>query len=49
LVRESDANDVILVQINPTERPDSPRTAAEILDRLNEISFNSPLAKELSG
>jgi NTE family protein len=47
LVRESDANDVILVQINPIERPDPPRTAAEILDRLNEISFNSPLAKEL--
>ena len=47
LVRESDAHDVILVQINPTERPEAPRSAAEILDRLNEISFNSPLAKEL--
>ena len=47
LVRESDAHDTILVQINPTERPEAPRTAAEILNRLNEISFNSPLAKEL--
>jgi NTE family protein len=47
LVRESDAHDSILVQINPTERPDTPRSAAEILDRLNEISFNSPLTKEL--
>ena len=47
LVRESDAHDTILVQINPTERKEVPRTAAEILDRLNEISFNSPLAKEL--
>jgi NTE family protein len=47
LVRESDAHDTILVQINPTERPDLPRTAAEILDRLNKISFSSPLAKEL--
>jgi NTE family protein len=47
LVRESDAHDVILVQINPVERPGTPRTAAEILNRLNEISFNSPLAKEL--
>jgi NTE family protein len=47
LVRESDAHDTILVQINPTERPDLPRTAAEILERLNEISFNSPLAKGL--
>ena len=47
LVRESDANDIILVQINPEKRLQSPRSAAEILDRLNEISFNSPLAKEL--
>ncbi|MGY3237469.1 MULTISPECIES: patatin-like phospholipase family protein [unclassified Bradyrhizobium] len=47
LVRESDAHDTILVQINPTERLEPPRTAAEILNRLNEISFNSPLMKEL--
>jgi NTE family protein len=47
LVRESDAHDTILVQINPTERPEVPRSAAEILNRMNEISFNSPLAKEL--
>jgi len=47
LVRESDAHDTILVQINPTERPGTPYSAAEILNRLNEISFNSPLAKEL--
>jgi NTE family protein len=47
LVRESDAHDTILVQINPRERPDRPRTASEVLDRLNEISFNSPLMKEL--
>lgn len=47
LVRETDARDTILVQINPTERLEEPRTAAEILNRLNEISFNSPLAKEL--
>ena len=47
LVRESDAHDTILVQINPRERRDTPRTASAILDRLNEISFNSPLMKEL--
>src|SRR5580700_7082865 len=47
LIRESDAHDTILVQINPSDRPDTPRSAAEILNRLNEISFNSPLAKEL--
>ncbi len=47
LVRETDAHDSIIIQINPTERPEIPRSAADILNRLNEISFNSPLAKEL--
>jgi NTE family protein len=47
LVRESDAHDTILVQINPRERPETPRSASDILNRLNEISFNSPLMKEL--
>lgn len=47
LVRESDAHDTILVQINPRERADVPRTAQDVLNRLNEISFNSPLMKEL--
>jgi NTE family protein len=47
LVRESDAHDTILVQINPRERLDTPRSATDILNRLNEISFNSPLMKEL--
>jgi NTE family protein len=47
LVRESDASDVILVQINPRERRETPRSANEILNRVNEISFNAPLMKEL--
>jgi len=47
LVRETDGHDTILVQINPRERTDSLRSAADILNRLNEISFNSPLMKEL--
>jgi NTE family protein len=47
LVRETDAHDSILVQINPRERSETPRTAPDILNRLNEISFNSPLMKEL--
>jgi NTE family protein len=47
LVRESDAQDTILVQINPRERTEIPRTAHDVLNRVNEISFNSPLMKEL--
>lgn len=47
LVRECQSEDTILVSINPVERPGTPRTAMEIQNRLNEISFNSPLIKEL--
>lgn len=47
LVRECESQDTILVQINPVERPDIPRSARDILSRLNEVSFNAPLLKEL--
>ena len=47
LVRECTSSDTILVQINPVERADSPRSAREILNRLNEVSFNAVLLKEL--
>lgn len=47
LVAESPAHDLVLVQINPSCRSRVPTTAQEILDRLNEITFNSSLVKEL--
>jgi NTE family protein len=47
LVRESASQDTIIVQINPRERPGTPRSAPEILNRLNEVSFNATLMKEL--
>jgi NTE family protein len=47
LVRECDSQDTILVQINPVERPGTPSSARDILDRLNEVSFNAVLLKEL--
>lgn len=47
LIDESDARDVLLVQINPFYRPDIPKTAYEIENRLNEITFNGSLIKEL--
>ena len=47
LVRECASSDTILVQINPVERADTPRSAREILNRLNEVSFNAVLLKEL--
>ncbi|MGA7384272.1 MAG: patatin-like phospholipase family protein [Methylocella sp.] len=39
--------DIVIVQINPIERDAAPRSAHEIQDRLNEISFNGALLGEL--
>jgi NTE family protein len=47
LVRECDSQDTFLVQINPAERRETPRTAREIASRMNEVSFNAVLLKEL--
>jgi NTE family protein len=38
--------DVLVVQINPLVRQKTPTSSAEILNRLNEITFNSPLIAE---
>jgi NTE family protein len=47
LVRECRSQDTILVQINPIVRDEIPRSARDIMNRLNEVSFNSPLLKEM--
>jgi len=47
LVRECRSRDTILIPINPVERPGTPNTARDILNRLNEVSFNAVLLKEL--
>lgn len=47
LVLECNSRDTILVPINPVERPGTPRSAREILDRINEVAFNSVTLKEL--
>jgi NTE family protein len=39
--------DLLLVQINPLVREDLPDTAQEIIERVNEISFNTALLHEL--
>lgn len=43
----SQSRDILLVQINPVERRETPRTPEEIQDRLNEITFNANLVREL--
>ena len=47
LVLECTSRDTILVPINPIERPGTPRSAREILDRINEVAFNAVTLKEL--
>jgi len=47
LVDECAAGDIVLIQINPFYRPDVPQSAREIQNRLNEITFNTSLLKEL--
>lgn len=44
---ECTSDDILLVQVNPIERKETPRTAQEIQNRLNEITFNASLMKEL--
>lgn len=47
LFYHTESKDVIILHINPIHRPELPTTSAEIADRVNEISFNSSLLKEL--
>ena len=46
LIRGTKTDDVILVQTNPVIREGTPQTAREILNRINEITFNASLLSE---
>ncbi|AVA34679.1 MULTISPECIES: patatin-like phospholipase family protein [Cupriavidus] len=47
LIYECGTRDVVIVHINPIVRRGVPTTAADILNRLNEVSFNSSLMREM--
>ena len=47
LIYGSQSRDVVIIHINPIVRPGVPKTAPEILNRINEISFNSSLMREM--
>ena len=47
LIYECATRDVVIVHINPIVRRGVPKTAAEILNRINEVSFNSSLMREM--
>ena len=40
-------DDILIVNINPLERPGVPRTTRDIQNRINEIGFNTSLLREL--
>ncbi|MFN4058750.1 MAG: patatin-like phospholipase family protein [Roseinatronobacter sp.] len=40
-------DDIVIVNINPLMRPEIPQSAQDIQNRINEISFNSALMREL--
>ncbi len=43
---ETQCEDIVLVQINPLERKETPKTSQEILERVSEVTFNSSLLRE---
>jgi len=47
LIYGTESPDVIIIQINPLGSDTVPKTAHEIMNRVNEISFNSSLMREM--
>ena len=47
LIYHTQSRDIVIVHINPIIRPQLPTSAAEIQNRVNEITFNSSLLREL--
>jgi NTE family protein len=47
LIYGCDSRDIVIVQVNPLTREGVPKTAGEIMNRLNEITFNASLAHEM--
>lgn len=47
LIYNCESADIVIVHINPLRREEVPRSADDILNRINEISFNSSLMREM--
>jgi NTE family protein len=47
LIYQSQCSDVVLIQINPVERNNVPDTGSEIIDRINELTFNASLLAQM--
>ncbi len=49
LIHECSSSDVVIVQINPLTRNEVPVTSRDILNRINEMTFNASLVREMAG
>jgi NTE family protein len=47
LVYDCDSRDILIVHITPSERPGVPTTSPAIMNRMQEISFNTSLIREM--
>ncbi len=47
LIYECDTPDIMMVHITPAERPGVPKTSPSIMNRMQEISFNVSLIREM--
>jgi NTE family protein len=49
LIDECSSSDVVIVQVNPMNRPEVPVSMRDILNRINEMTFNASLVREMHG
>ena len=49
LIHECSSSDVVIVQINPLSRPEVPVSSRDIMNRINEMTFNASLVREMAG
>ena len=47
LIYQTETSDILLVQINPIEHLELPHSGPEIMERMNEVTFNAGLLAEL--
>jgi NTE family protein len=47
LIYDAKSKDILIVHINPIVREELPRRSSDIMNRVNEISFNSSLMREM--
>ncbi len=47
LIYNCSSSDVLLIMVNPVQIKQVPQTAQAILDRINTLSFNSSLMREM--